>query len=186
MFDFARKKITRIMLIVLLLTLVACTHYGTPYTENIWQLIEISNQRIKSGRYVGARNILRKALPIAKKKKDTVALARINNDYCLSYVLEKEHLLKAEDYCKKAKKIADKENYPLELAHNERNMAQLWNILNNPYAVCYHIKMAKQQLKKLRQNQNNPPYGAGLKEIEYLDIQVSNIANKISCAEIVN
>ncbi len=93
---------------------------------------------------------MKKALPIAIKTKDSLAIARINNDLCLNYILEGNHLLMAEEYCKNARKIANQNKYGLEIAHNERNMAQLWYILGNIYVTCYHIKIANEKLKYLQ------------------------------------
>ncbi len=90
----------------------------------------------------------------------------------------------AEDHCREALKLATLMNFGMEIAHSERNMAQLWKRNNNFYAACYHMNRAKKQLSYLREHPSNPPIGAGFKKIEYLNNQISDLEKEITCERI--
>jgi len=176
------KAMKLLLLASLPVVISACAF--VPPTNDVWELVNLADQRIKSGRYVGARNILGKALPIAKSNNDELAVARIHNDYCLSYALEGKGVLTAEDHCKESRKISDKNSYGLEIAHNERNMAQLWKSIGNAEIACYHLLEAKEQVDYLRSSPRNPPFGAGPREVDFLERQLNAFSQSMKCRDV--
>ncbi len=171
------------VLLVCVAPLPACTYVGTPSTDDPWVLIGLANQRLNSGREIGARTLLHAALPLARERGDRLAETRIHNDTCLTFAAGGDGSLEAEAACRHARSLAQRHGFDFELAQNEKNYALLWQVRGSRYAACSHAREAQRLLDGLRDSDGRAERGTGQRERALLAMQVERVEGSARCAE---
>ena len=185
------------ILIPLLFVVTGC---GSPFggilntggTNDPRKLISIAHDRMyRSGRIIGARNVLRRAIEQSEKSIDSYALAASYNMMAYTYIAQEipnhQHAEieadAARSYYLKAKIVAKTYGHECELIHTYIGMSLTNKILGAEDKACkYRMKgerLANSVKARMKENPNICEYGE--KAIKSAEKRVMELNSHLNC-----
>ena len=175
-------KFKYLFIIPILFGVTSCEFIGMPLTSDPWELISTARVRMEQfNRPLGARYVLNEAVRQAEKRNDQLALATAYNELGRTYVRQEGDTKTAEQYYLRSKEINEKNGFRQGLLENYFNLANVYQIKQEPQKACANLSEFKRIFDELERHPAPPPKGAAEKDMEWMKGLFNPFSASMSC-----